>query len=151
MQPPISPSDFDGLSDPRARWYPQFFFIKMTAKDVKEITPQITFFSVLERPGKKRKATTALVRRGLKKYILSKIISLYKQGPRGRIMKSARCLGYSVTNNSTCCCKETPSTTGCNHQIFYPHYTGISKVVVVFFSARTHAFHTRVCCVKRAH
>ena len=33
-----SPSDFDGLPYPRVRWYPQFFFMKMTAKDVKEIT-----------------------------------------------------------------------------------------------------------------
>ena len=45
------------------------FFMKMTAKDVKEITymPLVTFFSVLERPGKNRKgvATTPLVRRGL--------------------------------------------------------------------------------------
>ena len=40
--------------------------------------------------------------------------------------------------NSTCCCKETPSTTGWNHKslYFYPHYTGISKVV--FPSVRTH-------------
>ena len=55
-QPP-SPSNFDGLPYPRVRWYPQFFFIKMTAKDVKEITymPLVTFFSVLERPGKNRK------------------------------------------------------------------------------------------------
>ena len=61
-----SPSDFDGLPYPRVRWYPRFFFIKMTAKDVKEITymPQITFCSVLERPGTNRKgggvATTPL-------------------------------------------------------------------------------------------
>ena len=43
---------------------PPFFFMKMTAKDVKEITyiPLVTFFSVLERPGKNRKgvATTPL-------------------------------------------------------------------------------------------
>ena len=52
--------------------YP-IFFMKMTAKDVKEITfmPLVTFFSVLEQPGKTRKgvATTPpppLVRRGLK-------------------------------------------------------------------------------------
>ena len=60
-----SPSDFDGLPYPRVRWYPQ----KMTAKDVKEITnmPLVTFFSVLERPGKNRKGvtTTPLLRRGL--------------------------------------------------------------------------------------
>ena len=53
-----SPSDLDGLPYSRVRWYPQFFFFtKMTAKDVKEITnmPLVTFFSVLERPGKHRK------------------------------------------------------------------------------------------------
>ena len=33
-----SPSDFDGFPYPQVRWYPYFFFIKMTAKDVKEIT-----------------------------------------------------------------------------------------------------------------
>ena len=41
----------------------------MTAKDVKEITymPLVTFFSVLERPGKNRKGgcNNPLVRRGL--------------------------------------------------------------------------------------
>ena len=42
----------------------------MTAKDVKEITymPLVTFFNVLERPGKNRKGglqQTPLVRRGL--------------------------------------------------------------------------------------
>ena len=36
-QPP-SPSDFDGLPYPWVRWYPHFVFMKMTAKDVKEIT-----------------------------------------------------------------------------------------------------------------
>ena len=53
-----SPSDFDGLPYPRVRRYPQFFFfMKMTAKDVQEITnmPLVTFFSVLERPGKNSK------------------------------------------------------------------------------------------------
>ena len=53
LQQPPSPSDFDDLSYPRVRWYPQFFFHeKMTAKDVEEITymPLVTFFSVLERP-----------------------------------------------------------------------------------------------------
>ena len=30
------PPDFDGLPYPWVRWYPNFFFIKMTAKDVKE-------------------------------------------------------------------------------------------------------------------
>ena len=52
---PPPPSDFDGLPYPRLRLYPQFFFfMKMTAKDVKEITymPLVTFFSVLEQPGK---------------------------------------------------------------------------------------------------
>ena len=40
----------------------------MTAKDVKEITPLVTFFSVLERPGKKTVRglqQPPLVRRGL--------------------------------------------------------------------------------------
>ena len=48
------PSDFDGLPYPRVRWYSHFIFIKMTAKDVKEITymPWITFLSVLERQKK---------------------------------------------------------------------------------------------------
>ena len=58
MQQPPSPSDFDGLFYPRVRWYPHFFFfMKMTAKDVKEITymPLVTFFSVLERQRKSRK------------------------------------------------------------------------------------------------
>ena len=34
---------------------PNFFFMKMIAKDIKEITfmPLVTSFSVLERPGKK--------------------------------------------------------------------------------------------------
>ena len=65
---PPQASDFDGLGlpYPRVSWYPQFFFfMKMTAKDVKEITymPLVTFFSVLERPRKNRKgfATTPLV------------------------------------------------------------------------------------------
>ena len=47
---------------------PQYFFMKMTAKDVKEITymPLVTFFTFLERPGKNRKgvATTPLVDEG---------------------------------------------------------------------------------------
>ena len=49
-----SPSDFDGLPYPRVRWYPHFFFKKMTPKDVKEITymPLVTLFSALERQGK---------------------------------------------------------------------------------------------------
>ena len=64
------PFDFDGLPYPRVRCYPQFFVIKMTAKDAKGITfmPKITFFSVLERPEKTVRgvATIPLVRRGLK-------------------------------------------------------------------------------------
>ena len=36
LQSPLSPSDFDGLTYPRV--IPHFFFIKMTTKDVKEIT-----------------------------------------------------------------------------------------------------------------
>ena len=63
------PSDFDGLPYPRVRWYPKFVFMKMTAKDVKEITymPLVTFFSVLERPGKTVRGLQQppLVRRGL--------------------------------------------------------------------------------------
>ena len=57
LQQTASPSDFDGLPYPRVRWYPQHFFLKMTAQDVKEITytPLVIFFSVLERPGKNRK------------------------------------------------------------------------------------------------
>ena len=49
-----SPSDFDSLPYPRVRWYPKFYFIKMTGKDLKEITctPQVTFFSVLKGPRK---------------------------------------------------------------------------------------------------
>ena len=31
--------------------------------------------------------------------------------------------------NSSCCCKETPSTAGWKLDIFYPHCTGIRKVV----------------------
>ena len=38
-----------------------------------------------------------------------------------------------TTSNCRCCHQETPSTTGWNLDIFYPHYTGISKVV--FLSA----------------
>ena len=57
LQQPPSPSDFYGLPYPRVIWYPNFFFMKLTAKDVKEITYMllVTFFSVLERPGKNRK------------------------------------------------------------------------------------------------
>ena len=48
--------------------------MKMTAKDVKEITymPLVTLFNVFERPGKNRKgvATTPFVRRGLKVHIV---------------------------------------------------------------------------------
>ena len=71
LQQPPSPSDFDSLPYPRVRWYPQFFFMKMTAKDVKEITymPLVTFFSVFEQLGKNRKGgcnNPSLVRRGLR-------------------------------------------------------------------------------------
>ena len=51
---------------------PIFFFMKITAKDVKEITymPLVTFLNVLERPGKNSKGDCnhplPLVRRGLK-------------------------------------------------------------------------------------
>ena len=53
----LSSSDFDGLPYTRVKWYPHFF-IKVTAKDVIDITciPQIIFFSILERPGKRRVA-----------------------------------------------------------------------------------------------
>ena len=37
QQQPPHPLDFDGLPYPQVRWYPQFFFMEMTAKDVKEI------------------------------------------------------------------------------------------------------------------
>ena len=78
-QQPPSLSVFDGLPYPRVRWYPQFFFMKMTAKDVKEITymPLVTFFSVLERRGKNRKGgcnNPLLVRREL---IISWSTALY--------------------------------------------------------------------------
>ena len=54
---------------------PIFFFMKMTAKDVKEITyymPLVTFFSVLERPEKTVRGLQQppLVRRGLKGLLL---------------------------------------------------------------------------------
>ena len=38
LHPTPSPSDFDGLLYPGVRWYPKLFFIKMTTRDVKEIT-----------------------------------------------------------------------------------------------------------------
>ena len=51
-----SPSDFNGLPYPSGKVVPPFFFIKMTAKDVKEkrlpICPRPFFFFVSERPGK---------------------------------------------------------------------------------------------------
>ena len=61
------------LTLPWVRWYPQFFFMKMTAKDVKEIIymPLVTFFSVLEQPGKTIRGvatTPPLVRRGLNRW-----------------------------------------------------------------------------------
>ena len=43
-----------------------------------------------------------------------------------------------IQYNSTCCCKETQSTTGWNQFMFHLHYTGISKVVVVFLPVSTH-------------
>ena len=45
LRQPPSPSDFDGLPYPRVRWHSKSFFMKMTAKDVKEITyiPLVTF------------------------------------------------------------------------------------------------------------
>ena len=50
-----SPSDFAGLPYPPGKVAPPTFFMKMTAKDVKEITcvPLVTFFSFLEQPWKK--------------------------------------------------------------------------------------------------
>ena len=56
---PPSPSDFDGLPYPGQGGTPNFFFMKITAKDVKEVTymPLVTFFSVLERLGKNRKGS----------------------------------------------------------------------------------------------
>ena len=60
--------------------------MKMTAKDVKEITcmPLLTFFSVLERPGKNRKgvATTPLVRRGLKLWLETTLICILLSASR---------------------------------------------------------------------
>ena len=47
------PSNFDGSPYPHLRGYPRFFFfIKMTAKDVKEMSkmPGVTFFCVFVRP-----------------------------------------------------------------------------------------------------
>ena len=69
-QQPPSPSDIDGFPTPGLGGTPIFVFMKMTAKDVKEITymPLVTFFSVLERPGKNFKGglqRPPLVRRGL--------------------------------------------------------------------------------------
>ena len=70
---PPPPSDFDDLPYHGEGGTPQFIFMKMTSKDVKEITymPLVTFFSVLERPGKKNRKGRCnppppLVRRGLK-------------------------------------------------------------------------------------
>ena len=53
---PPHPLTLTTYPTPGVRWYPNFF-MKMTAKDVKEITliPLVTFFSVLEWPGKNRK------------------------------------------------------------------------------------------------
>ena len=51
---PPHPLTLTAYPTPRVRWYLQFFFMKMTAKDVKEITymPLVTVFSVLERSEK---------------------------------------------------------------------------------------------------
>ena len=50
---------FDGLPYPGQGGTPIFFFMKITAKGVKEIThmPLVTFFSVLERPGENRRGS----------------------------------------------------------------------------------------------
>ena len=71
LQPP-SPSDFDGLLYPWVRWYPHFFFIKMTTKDVKEICPRslsLAFWSDREKNLRGARGcnhpTPSLVRRGL--------------------------------------------------------------------------------------
>ena len=53
------------------------------------------------------------------------------------------------SHNSTCCCKEMPSTTGWNHHIFT--HTKLKSAKCFFFSASTHAFYTSVCCAKRTH
>ena len=64
LHPPRHPLTLTAYPTPGKVVPPIFFFMKMTAKDVKEITfmPLVTFFSVLERPGKKSKgvATTPL-------------------------------------------------------------------------------------------
>ena len=62
------------LTLPPGKVVPPIFFMKMTAKDVEEITymPLVTFFSVLERPGGKTVKglqQPPLVRRGLR-YVL---------------------------------------------------------------------------------
>ena len=56
LQPPPSPSDFDGLPTP-GKVVPPIFFMKMTAKGEKEMIymPLVTFLIVLERPGTNRK------------------------------------------------------------------------------------------------
>ena len=55
LQQPPSPS-LTAYPTP-GKVIPPIFFMKMTAKDVKEITyiSLVTFFSVLEQPGKNRK------------------------------------------------------------------------------------------------
>ena len=67
--PPPHPLTLTAAYPTPGKAVPHFFFMKMTANDLKETTymPLVTFFSVLERPGKNRKgvATTPLVRRGL--------------------------------------------------------------------------------------
>ena len=68
----------------------------------------------------------------------SRYVSRIEVGNKGKLLCS----------NSRCCCKETPSTTGCNVDIFHLHYTGTSKVV---FLSATYAFLTSVHCVKHAY
>ena len=67
--PPPHPLTLTAYPTP-GKVVPPFFFMKMTAKDVKEITymPLVIFCSVLERPGKNHKGVQQppLVRRGLK-------------------------------------------------------------------------------------
>ena len=88
-QPPPLPSDFDGLPYPHLWGYPRFFFIKLTAKDVKEIAqmPGVSCFCVFMRQKKNRQGgvvTTPppLVRRGLRhciqnNYVGAKMIIKY--------------------------------------------------------------------------
>ena len=54
--------------------------------------------------------------------------------------------------NDTCCCKETPSLTGWNLDIFYPHCTGINKVVflLAMYAFLTSLCETQIICCKHA-